>query len=117
MDPLLSWARRNQPKLIQLIREFVECESPSDSPEGLRLFMQLLAKSRIVVAEMTATFEPRLHIPPESHRRLWPELDAVPSEFVLYAVPAWRCKLPTAFLTSIPVLHPKRGLSPGGLER
>ena len=30
------------------------------------------------------TFEPRLDILPESQRRLWPELDAVPSDFVLY---------------------------------
>lgn len=30
------------------------------------------------------TFEPRLDILPESQRRLWPELDAVPSGFVLY---------------------------------
>src|SRR5215467_14996106 len=33
---------------------------------------------------MPATFEPRLDILPESQRRLWPELDAVPAEFVLY---------------------------------
>jgi hypothetical protein len=33
---------------------------------------------------MPATFEPRLDILPDSQRRLWPELDAVPSEFVLY---------------------------------
>jgi hypothetical protein len=33
---------------------------------------------------MPATFEARLDILPESQRRLWPELDAVPSEFVLY---------------------------------
>jgi hypothetical protein len=32
----------------------------------------------------TATFEPRLDILPLSQRRLWPELDAVPSDFVLY---------------------------------
>jgi hypothetical protein len=32
---------------------------------------------------MPATFEPRLDILPESQRRLRPELDAVPSEFVL----------------------------------
>jgi hypothetical protein len=31
-----------------------------------------------------ATFEPRLDILPESQRLLWPELDTVPSEFVLY---------------------------------
>jgi hypothetical protein len=33
---------------------------------------------------MPAIFEPRLDILPESQRRLWPELDAVPSDFVLY---------------------------------
>jgi hypothetical protein len=33
---------------------------------------------------MSATFEPRLDILPEHQRRLWPELDAVPSDFVLY---------------------------------
>ena len=41
-------------------------------------------ESRIVVPEMPATFEPRLDILRDSQRRLWPELDAVPSEFVLY---------------------------------
>lgn len=50
MDPLLSWARRNQPKLIQLIREFVECESPSDSPEALRKFMRLLGAAASDIA-------------------------------------------------------------------
>ena len=33
MDPLLSWARKNQSALIRFIRELVECESPTDSPE------------------------------------------------------------------------------------
>ena len=33
---------------------------------------------------LPATFEPRLGILPESQQLLWPELDAVPSEFVLY---------------------------------
>jgi hypothetical protein len=33
---------------------------------------------------MSANFEPRLEILPESQLRLWPELDAVPSDFVLY---------------------------------
>jgi hypothetical protein len=33
---------------------------------------------------MPASFEPRLDTLPESQRRLWPELDAVPSDFVLY---------------------------------
>lgn len=44
-DPLLSWARRNQPAIIRLIREFVECESPSDSPAHVGRFMELLADS------------------------------------------------------------------------
>jgi hypothetical protein len=33
---------------------------------------------------MPSSFEPRLDILPESQRTLWPELDAVPSDFVLY---------------------------------
>ena len=33
---------------------------------------------------MSATFDPRLDILPESQLRLWQELDAVPSDFVLY---------------------------------
>lgn len=37
-----------------------------------------------MVADMPATFEPRLDALPESQRQLWPELDAVPSDFVLY---------------------------------
>ena len=37
-----------------------------------------------VLNNMPATFEPRLDILPESQRLLWPELDAVPSDFVLY---------------------------------
>src|SRR5215471_9108624 len=40
--------------------------------------------NRIVVAEMPQTFSPKLGILPESQRRLWPNLDAVPSDFVLY---------------------------------
>src|SRR5262245_53352785 len=38
----------------------------------------------LLLTTMSATFEPRLDILPESQRRLWPELDAVPSDFVLY---------------------------------
>jgi Nucleotidyl transferase AbiEii toxin, Type IV TA system len=46
--------------------------------------MQRSAKSFIVVPEMPVTFEPQLDILPESQRRLWPDLDAVPTDFVLY---------------------------------
>ena len=33
---------------------------------------------------MLASFDPRLDILPESQLRLWPELDGVPSDFILY---------------------------------
>src|SRR3981189_252050 len=45
MDPLLRWARESQPALIKVIREFVECESPTDSPVGVKGFMDLLVAS------------------------------------------------------------------------
>src|SRR5579871_1679234 len=45
MDPVLGWARKNQSKLIALIRKFVECESPSDSPDDLKRFTELLSDS------------------------------------------------------------------------
>jgi glutamate carboxypeptidase len=49
MDPLLQWARKNQPALIRLIRDLVECESPTDSPGAVLRCMELLAES---VADM-----------------------------------------------------------------
>ena len=33
---------------------------------------------------MPLSFEPRLDILPESQRKIWPQLDAVPSHFILY---------------------------------
>jgi glutamate carboxypeptidase len=45
MDPLLSWARAKQSAIFELAREFVECESPSDSPSAIHRFMALLANS------------------------------------------------------------------------
>ena len=46
--------------------------------------MTAALQTRIVVSEMLATFEPRLDILPQSQQRLWPERDAVPTDFVLY---------------------------------
>lgn len=43
MDPILRWARRSQPAIIETIRQFVECESPTDSPAAVRRFLDLLA--------------------------------------------------------------------------
>jgi glutamate carboxypeptidase len=45
MDSYLRYARRHQKDLIALIRTFVECESPSDSPVNVNRFVQLLSES------------------------------------------------------------------------
>src|SRR5580658_661726 len=57
MDRVLAWARKSQPKLIQLIRGFVECESPSDSPGDVKRFMDLLADSAGDIAASRRTPE------------------------------------------------------------
>ena len=45
-DPLFAWARQEPVRADRrLIREFVECESPSDSPAAVKRFMDLLADS------------------------------------------------------------------------
>ena len=43
MDQLLSYAKQKQKDMIALTRELVECESPSDSPEAIRRFVDLFA--------------------------------------------------------------------------
>ena len=43
MDPILSYVRERQPEIVELIRKFVECESPSDSPEAVNRFTELVA--------------------------------------------------------------------------
>ena len=43
MDPLLCFAREKQKEIIALIREFVECESPSDQPASVNRFVDLMA--------------------------------------------------------------------------
>ena len=45
MDLLLRYARREQSEIIALIRQFVECESPSDNPASVDRFNDLLAAS------------------------------------------------------------------------
>jgi glutamate carboxypeptidase len=50
-DPLLNWARRHQPALIRFIRELVECESPTDSPQGVSRCAALLADSLADIAD------------------------------------------------------------------
>ena len=51
VDPLLSWARKNQPSLIRLIRELVECESPTHSPDAVNRCAALLADSLSGIAD------------------------------------------------------------------
>ena len=44
MDPFLRFARNNQSRIIELIREFVECESPSDRPQSVNQLVELMAE-------------------------------------------------------------------------
>jgi glutamate carboxypeptidase len=43
VDPLLSYTQERQPEIVTLIRQFVECESPSDSPDAVNRFVELVA--------------------------------------------------------------------------
>jgi glutamate carboxypeptidase len=43
MHPFLGFARAKQSSIITLIRELVECESPSDHPPSVNRFVELLA--------------------------------------------------------------------------
>ncbi len=42
MDPFLSYAQRRQGDIVALIRRFVECESPSDTPDAVNRFVELV---------------------------------------------------------------------------
>ena len=44
MDRFLRYARQKQNDMIALIRELVECESPSDDPSGVNRFVELMAE-------------------------------------------------------------------------
>ncbi|MBI3209291.1 MAG: M20 family metallopeptidase [Candidatus Solibacter usitatus] len=43
MDEILSYVKARQPELIALIREMVECESPSDDSAAVNRFVDLMA--------------------------------------------------------------------------
>ncbi|MGA2770927.1 MAG: M20 family metallopeptidase [Bryobacteraceae bacterium] len=43
MDSLLSYARARQSEMVALIRQFVECESPSDDPSAVNRFVELVS--------------------------------------------------------------------------
>ena len=56
MDSYLRFARRNQKALVALLREFVECESPSDSPMDVNRFVDLL-RERVRDIAKVKTFD------------------------------------------------------------
>jgi glutamate carboxypeptidase len=43
VDPILSYIQARQPAIVALIRQFVECESPSDNPEAVSRFVELVS--------------------------------------------------------------------------
>jgi glutamate carboxypeptidase len=43
VDPILSHIRARQEAIVALIRQFVECESPSDNPAAVNRFVELIA--------------------------------------------------------------------------
>jgi len=43
VDPILSYVRGRQTAMIETIRSFAECESPSDSPAAVSRFVELVA--------------------------------------------------------------------------
>ena len=43
VDPILSYLRASEPEMIALVRELVECESPSDEPAAVARFAELVA--------------------------------------------------------------------------
>src|SRR5438552_2057852 len=45
MHPFLTFAQENRPKIIELIREMVCCESPSDSPAAVDRFVDLTVEA------------------------------------------------------------------------
>ncbi len=55
-DPFLRHARKNQKAIVGLIREFVECESPSDSPSDVNRFVDLLS-ARVRDIAQVRTFD------------------------------------------------------------
>jgi glutamate carboxypeptidase len=52
VDSFLRYARQKQKDIIALIREFVECESPSDHPPSVNRFVNLMVKRVIDIARV-----------------------------------------------------------------
>jgi len=56
MDPILRYAQSKQSAAIALIRQFVECESPSDDAAAVNRFASLLAESVKDIAKVRPHF-------------------------------------------------------------
>lgn len=52
VDPLLSYAQSQHAAITALIRQMVECESPSDSPEAVNQFVELVADTAAGMARI-----------------------------------------------------------------
>jgi len=55
VDSILSYIQSRQPEIIGLIRRFVECESPSDTPEAVNRFVELVSDTVAPFAKVKTT--------------------------------------------------------------
>jgi glutamate carboxypeptidase len=53
VDSLLSWTRAKQSEIIELIRQLVEAESPSDDPAAVNRFVELVSDTLAPLASVT----------------------------------------------------------------
>jgi glutamate carboxypeptidase len=52
VDPILSFIQQRQREIVALIRQFVECESPSDSPADVNRFVELVSDTAAPFAKI-----------------------------------------------------------------
>ena len=45
VDPILSYLRGRERAIVDLIRQFAECESPSDDPAAVNRFVELVSET------------------------------------------------------------------------
>ncbi len=50
MDPILSFAQNSVPAIVALLRQLVECESPSDDPAAVNRFVELVGDTAAPLA-------------------------------------------------------------------
>jgi glutamate carboxypeptidase len=54
VDSLLSYARARQAEMAAQIRQFVECESPSDDPSAVNRFVELVSDTVTALGQLLA---------------------------------------------------------------